>query len=108
MRVCAQPGCPTLTDTSRCATHTREREQARGTRQQRGYGAEHEAIRAALLPLAYGTKCPIDGPHCVGYMYPHQDLQLDHSTPLVLDSTSKGDRIVCAPCNLGRHGANTT
>lgn len=46
MRVCAEPGCPTLTRTRRCTTHTAQAEAARGTRQQRGYDAEHMALRA--------------------------------------------------------------
>ena len=43
-RVCAEPGCPTLTDKTRCVEHTRQRDKARGTRQQRGYDAEHDRM----------------------------------------------------------------
>lgn len=100
MRVCAMPGCPELTTSRRCASHRAEAEQDRGTRHERGYDAEHEAIRAALLPAAYGTRCPL----CGEYMYPHQPLHLDHSVPLSVDSTSKGDRITHATCNLKRGG----
>lgn len=46
-RVCAEPGCPTLTTTTRCPTHTRQRDRDRGTRQQRGYDAAHDQQRAA-------------------------------------------------------------
>lgn len=46
MRVCAEMDCPTLTDTTRCSTHTRAKERARGTRQARGYGPAHDALRA--------------------------------------------------------------
>lgn len=46
MKVCAEPGCPTLTTTTRCDQHRRERDRARGTRQERGYGAEHDRLRA--------------------------------------------------------------
>lgn len=98
MRVCAEPGCPTLTTTRRCSTHQAEVEVARGTRQQRGYDEEHMAARAALLPLAYGTRCPL----CNQYMYPHHVLHLDHSIPLSIDSTSRGDRMVHMRCNLSR------
>ena len=31
-RVCVEPGCPTLTDSTRCPTHARERDKARGKR----------------------------------------------------------------------------
>lgn len=98
LRVCAEPDCPELTRGRRCTTHQAQLETDRGSRQERGYGAEHVATRAALLPLAYGTQCPL----CDEYMYPHQDLHLDHTTPLAVDSTSKGDRIVHAVCNLRR------
>lgn len=66
-RVCPVPGCPTLTDGGRCPVHRAEVEQARGTRQQRGYGAEHEAERARWAPLVasghvrcWRCKQPID------------------------------------------------
>jgi len=98
MRVCAEPGCPELTKGRRCKAHEREHDKARGTRQQRGYDAQHEATRQALLPDAYGTKCPL----CDEYMYPHQALHLDHTIPLAVDSTSRGDRITHAACNLKR------
>ena len=45
-RPCAEPGCPTITDATRCPTHTRERDRARGTRQDRGYDAAHDRMRA--------------------------------------------------------------
>lgn len=47
MKVCAEPGCPTLTTTTRCPEHTRQRDRARGTRQQRGYDAEYDRRRRA-------------------------------------------------------------
>jgi 5-methylcytosine-specific restriction protein A len=42
MRICTQPGCPDIVPNGRCAAHTRTADQARGTRQQRGYGVAHE------------------------------------------------------------------
>lgn len=100
MRVCAQPGCPELTKLRRCVDHQAELEKDRGTRQERGYDTEHYATRSALLPSAYGSRCPL----CGEYMYPHDELHLDHSIPLAVDATSRGDRIVHASCNL-RKGA---
>lgn len=47
LRVCLEPGCPDLTHVSRCERHTRERDRARGTRQQRGYDAAYDAQRKA-------------------------------------------------------------
>ena len=44
-KVCIEQGCSTLTSGTRCDEHRRSRDAARGTRQQRGYGAEHTALR---------------------------------------------------------------
>jgi hypothetical protein len=48
-RVCIQSGCGTLIDAgrSRCDNHARDRDKARGTRQQRGYDATHDSLRAS-------------------------------------------------------------
>lgn len=46
LRVCTEPGCPNLTNTTRCPDCTRTRDRARGTRQQRGYGYDHDRLRA--------------------------------------------------------------
>lgn len=89
-RVCPTPGCPTLVSEGLCAECKRAKDKARGTRQERGYGAEHVAIRAALLPEAYGTRCT----HCSDYMWPHQELHLDHTE----DRTAYRG-IVHASCN---------
>lgn len=59
MRVCAEPGCPTLVPSGRCIPHRRAKARARGTRQQCGYGAGHDRERARWAPrVARGTvKC---------------------------------------------------
>lgn len=41
---------------------------------QRGYGSQHQALRRALLPRAYGTPCS----RCGLPMLPGQELDLDH------------------------------
>lgn len=52
LRVCNQPGCPTLTDKpGKCAEHRRQADKARGTRQQRGYDQQHQVERARWSPL---------------------------------------------------------
>lgn len=43
--VCLEPGCPKLTERTRCATHERDRDRARGTRQARGYDTHYDAQR---------------------------------------------------------------
>jgi hypothetical protein len=45
LRVCAEPNCPELTNSTRCRTHTRTKDRARGTRQARGYGAAYDNER---------------------------------------------------------------
>ena len=45
-RVCAEPGCPRITDQTRCPQHIRARDAARGRRQARGYDTEHDTKRA--------------------------------------------------------------
>lgn len=59
-RVCAEPGCPELieagTRDGRCDTHRRQRDRARGTRQQRGYDSEYDARRKAdVAAMARGA-----------------------------------------------------
>lgn len=85
MRSCNGPAsgqrCPSgqLVDansrTRCCAECARVRDKARGSREERGYGAEHKATRAALLPDAYGTPCI----YCGNRMWPHENLVLDHT-----------------------------
>jgi hypothetical protein len=48
LRPCLEPGCGVKVTRSRCAKHSRARERARGTRQERGYGAEHDRLKADL------------------------------------------------------------
>jgi hypothetical protein len=45
---CAVHTCPNLRP---CAEHQRQAEQARGTRQQRGYDRRHERLRATWQPM---------------------------------------------------------
>ncbi len=85
MRACNGPApgerCPTgaLVPTGArggcCQSCQRARDQRRGTRQERGYGTDHERTRAALLPDAYGQPCR----YCGQRMWPHQNLVLDHT-----------------------------
>jgi hypothetical protein len=41
----------------------------------RGYGYQHQQLRRALLPYAYGQPCH----HCGKTMQPGQPLDLDHT-----------------------------
>lgn len=55
LRVCAEPACPTLTAAGsrggRCTTHRRAADKARGSREDRGYGSEHQAQSRHLKAL---------------------------------------------------------
>lgn len=53
MRPCLEDGCPRPVPrgTTRCPAHARARDRARGTRQARGYGRDHDRLRRALAPL---------------------------------------------------------
>jgi hypothetical protein len=55
------------------------------------YGRQHQRIRAALLPLAYGTPCHF----CGELMQPGQELHLDHTA----DGTAYRG-MVHAACNV--------
>lgn len=84
---------------SRCEEHGRLAEAARRpdrpSARQRGYDAEHDATRARLLPLAYGTACP----RCGQPMLADQALDLGHTVARSVDPTARGDRVEHAHCN---------
>lgn len=65
MKVCAESGCPTLTSTSRCPTHARVVDKARGTRQARGYNAAHDRERARWAPLVRTGLIDCNAPTCL-------------------------------------------
>ena len=92
LRACAVCGTPSTG--TRCPAHA-----IRRTTTARGYGRRlHRRIRAALLPAAIGTPCPI----CGVTMRADQPLELDHSEPLSMNPYSLGDRIVHRRCNRAR------
>lgn len=72
MKVCSEPGCPTLTTGARCPAHTRARDRSRGTRTERGYGREHEALRARWAPLVATGLVTCHRPGCP-YLIPAGD-----------------------------------
>lgn len=98
LRVCAEPECPTLTKQSRCPAHTRAKDKARGTRQQRGYGAAHDKLRASYqrrMDKGEGFTCwrclkPIDP---TAWHLGHDDLD-----------RSKYRGPECIPCNEATSG----
>lgn len=56
-RPCFTPGCPNTTSGQYCAHHAREKERARGTATQRGYGAKWEHRRKAFLARPENQYC---------------------------------------------------
>jgi hypothetical protein len=78
----------------------RARDAARGSRHQRGYGAEHVATREVLLArFVPGSACP----RCGEPMWPSQRLQAGHpdDAPLRLDRRSRATRLEHGSCNEG-------
>jgi hypothetical protein len=66
LRVCAEPGCPELSEHRRCPDHTRDTDRARGTRQQRGYDAEYDrARRSWRARLDSGQPVDCHAPRCL-------------------------------------------
>ena len=69
------------------------------------YDHKHRQIRAALIPKALGTACPARySPNCTRIMRDPKMMHLDHTMPVALGGM-RGDRIICAPCNLGMGAA---
>lgn len=88
-----------ITSGSRCTTCKarvqRERDQRRGTPQQRGYTAEYTKNRAIILA---------DGPVC--HWCPAPATTADHLVPLFKGGSNELANLVpaCSPCNSGRGG----
>lgn len=76
MRVCSKPGCPTLTTDRRCTEHQAQYERDRGTRQERGYDAHHDALRAQWQ--AELNVRPIPCWRCKELIYPGYPWHLGH------------------------------
>ena len=109
MHVCSQPGCPEVQEAHRCPAHARQVEQARGSRQQRGYGAQHDKDRERLLSTHIaGAPCP----RCELPMLPGQALDAGHSVDLRDNRQARADRLEHASCNRawrrGQRGSGVT
>jgi hypothetical protein len=96
MRLTARSKCGLPTYGNRCPACGGDRRSMSTTR--RGYGWQHQQRRAALLPPAIGTACPL----CGELMHAHQALDLHHPVRLVDDPTGVGTQIVHASCNRAR------
>ena len=107
LRVCSTPGCPELTQGGRCQAHTREADQRRGTRQQRGYGPGHtNRFRPGVLlkdPLCVCTDTAHGhGPRCLApsTVADHWPLsRRDQVTAGMNPNDPANGRGLCATCH---------
>lgn len=102
MKVCAEPGCPELQPESRCHTHTRARDTARGTRQQRGYGPEHDAERARWAPIVEAGLASCW--RCGKRLIPGEPWDTGHDD----HDRTKYRGPECLPCNRATAGRRAT
>jgi hypothetical protein len=79
VKVCAEPGCPTLTRGSRCTVHARVVEQKRGTRQLRGYDAAHDRLRAEWAPRVATGRVRCGKPECGRLIGAREPWDLGHT-----------------------------
>ena len=98
-RFCTQPGCPTLVERGRCATHKKDNQQQvdrlRGTAAQRGYDAKWRRYRAAWLQEHPFCGDTIGAPTGDSTCYLVTATVVDHVIPV----TSKDDHRFYAPWN---------
>lgn len=75
-RICPQRGCPEMTTERHCAKHARERDKARGTKAERGYGKDYQARRRDWdKAVARGI---VDCSRCGQPIGPNEPWHLDH------------------------------
>ena len=96
-RICAKAGCPHVATTSFCRTHQAEAERTRGNANQRGYGYQHQKLRAGIVKRIQAGETV----RCVDCNTP--------LTPSTLDLGHTDDRqgykgAQCATCNLSDGG----
>lgn len=99
MKVCPKPGCPVLIPATRryCPEHARDYEQRRGSRQQRGYDATHNRLRAAWqarIDAGETIHCATCPTIITGHAW---DLGHNHTSGGYLGPQ-------CIPCNRGEAG----
>ena len=78
-RACLEPGCGKLVPigTARCFKHRRAKDRERGTRQERGYDAEHDRLRKRWLPKV--RRGLVACARCGNTIRPGQRWDLGHS-----------------------------
>lgn len=102
LRVCPAPGCPNLTRGGRCTACARQLDRDRGTRQQRGYDATHDAERAKWELIL--QRRPVPCARCRRLIHPGQPWDLGHT-----DDRTRWTGPEHPPCNraAGGHTSQT-
>lgn len=97
MTICSTPGCGTPAATrGQCRAHSAEAERRRGTRQQRGLGADYQ--RARTIALANATRCAT----CQQPFTPDNPATGGHVKARRLGgTTADGIQAECRRCNMG-------
>ena len=70
----------------------------RGKTSERGLTGAHRAMRRRLLPLAYGTPCPL----CGELMVEGQALDLDHIVPRAFGGRAEDGQVQIAHARCNR------
>ena len=93
LRVCSEAGCPELVERGSCATHRKDHETRRGSRQARGYDTRHTALRKRWAPKVATGK--VSCWRCGTRLSPLEPWDLGHDDA---DRTRyRGPE--CLPCN---------
>lgn len=84
MKLCAEPGCPELIPKgsgNRCTArgHAQAAERRRGTRQERGYDANHDRLRAEWAPRVASGRVKCANPDCGRIIRPGEPWDLGHT-----------------------------
>jgi hypothetical protein len=98
-RVCSKPGCPTLHERAGlCPVHSRERDRARGTKAERGYGPVFQRTRRMWV-----QRIALGGVECVRCGKP-----ITSADPFDLDHDDNDRSIIrgpaCPSCNRSAGG----
>jgi len=97
-KICANPGCPEITDQSRCRVHRAEADRARGTKTQRGYGKQFQSERKVWVRMV--AEGVVSCWRCLKPIAPGADFHLGHDDH---DRTiTRGPE--CPKCNLSAAG----
>jgi len=113
-RVCAEPGCPEMTEGTRCPDHEHARQKAKakaeGTFREKGYDAEYDRNRARVL--AEETHCWLCG-HPVDKALSGKlpdGPSVDHRIPISAGGGNGRDNLSLSHnrCNSGRRSPSAT